>query len=241
MFCRFHTFVANRLTVIHKNSEPHQWRHVSSELNPADDASRGLTVDENKRWLSGPQFLKEEKEFWPLDCSLQHQELPDEDQEDKQDPNYHCQILVRGNDRNVLSKLIERCSSWERLRGTVAWLLRFKRWFIGQRSPSQVSTVCTSAKPSLLSVDEVQVAEREILKHVQRLSFLDVIQALQGLGQLSSVHQVMSELKDLKTTASMRKLHPLVDDKGILRVGGRLENALIKYEAKHPIILPYHN
>ena len=123
----------------------------------------------------------------------------------------------------------------------MAWLLRFKRWFIGQRSPSQVSTVCTSAKPSLLSVDEVQVAEREILKHVQRLSFLDVIQALQGLGQLSSAHQVMSELKDLKTTAAMRKLYPLVNDKGILRVGGRLENALIEYEAKHPIILPYRN
>ena len=39
----------------------------------------------------------------------------------------------------------------------------------------------------------------------------------------------------------MRKLHPLVDDKGILRVGERLENALIEYEEKHPIILPYRN
>ena len=43
------------------------------------------------------------------------------------------------------------------------------------------------------------------------------------------------------TTASMRKLHPFVDGKGIHRVGGRLENALIEYEAKHPIILPYRN
>jgi len=123
---RFHTFVANRLTVIHENSEPHQWRHVSFELNPADDASRGLTVDEmilNKQWLSGPQFLKEEKEFLPLDYSLQHQELPDDDQEVKRDPNYQCQILMRGDDCNVLSRFIERCSSWERLKRTVAWLL----------------------------------------------------------------------------------------------------------------------
>ena len=143
----------------------------------------------NKRWLSGPQFLKEEKEFWPLDYFLQHQELPDDDQEVKRHPNHHCQILIRGNDRNALSRLIERCSSWERLGRTVAWLLRFKGWFIGQRSPRPVSTVCTSAKPRLLSVDEVQVAEREILKHVQRLSFPDVIQALQGLGQLSSLRR----------------------------------------------------
>ena len=166
---RFHSFVVNRLTVIHENSKPRQWRHISSELNPADDASRGLVVDEmilNKRWLNGPQFLKEEKEFWPLDNSLRHQELPDDDQEVKRDPNYHCQILMRGNDRNVLSRLIEHRSSWERLRRTVAWLLRFKSWFIGQRSPSPLSTICTSAKPSLLSVNEVQVAEREILKHI---------------------------------------------------------------------------
>jgi len=241
---RFHTFVANRLTVIHENSEPHQWRHVSSELNLADGASRGLTVDEmilNKRWLSGPQFLKEEKEFWPLDYSLQHQELPDDDQEVKRDPDYQCQILMRGDDRNVLSRFIGRCSSWENLRRTVAWLLRFKSWFIGQCSPSPVSTVCTSAKPSILSVDEVRVAEREVLRHVKRLSFPEVFQALQGLGQLSSPRQVMSELKDLKTTASMRKLHRFMNDKGILQVGGRLENALIEYEAKHPIILPYRN
>ena len=33
------------------------------------------------------------------------------------------------------------------------------------------------------------------------------------------------------TTAPMRKLHPFVDGKGIHRVGGRLENALINYSS----------
>ena len=48
-------------------------------------------------------------------------------------------------------------------------------------------------------------------------------------------------MKNLKIPAHIRKLHPLLDDVGILRVGGRLENALIKNEAKHPIILPYRH
>ncbi|XP_037784696.1 uncharacterized protein LOC119580669 [Penaeus monodon] len=39
---RFHTFVANRVGIIHKNSSPQQWRHVRSELNTADPASREL-------------------------------------------------------------------------------------------------------------------------------------------------------------------------------------------------------
>ena len=33
----------------------------------------------------------------------------------------------------------------------------------------------------------------------------------------------------------------LLDDKGLLRVGGRLESALIDYEAKHRIVLPYRH
>ena len=39
----------------------------------------------------------------------------------------------------------------------------------------------------------------------------------------------------------LNKLHPLLDEFGILRVGGRLENALISYEAKHPVVLPYQH
>lgn len=32
---RFHTFAANRLSVIHENLAPHQWRHVSSSYQRA--------------------------------------------------------------------------------------------------------------------------------------------------------------------------------------------------------------
>jgi hypothetical protein len=31
---------------IRDRSKPEQWRHVAGELNPADEASRGLTVTE---------------------------------------------------------------------------------------------------------------------------------------------------------------------------------------------------
>ena len=39
----------------------------------------------------------------------------------------------------------------------------------------------------------------------------------------------------------MRKLHPVLDNDGIIRVGGRIENAPVEYETKHPIILPYRS
>ncbi|KAK8390949.1 hypothetical protein O3P69_016952 [Scylla paramamosain] len=38
----------------------HPWRHIRSEDNPADDATRGLSAREflvGGRWLNGPSFL----------------------------------------------------------------------------------------------------------------------------------------------------------------------------------------
>lgn len=51
---RFHTYVAKRVSFIRENTSTQQWRHVSSKDNPADDASRGLSVPvflERKRWI----------------------------------------------------------------------------------------------------------------------------------------------------------------------------------------------
>lgn len=45
---RFKTFVANRVTTIRDHSHPTQWRYVNTELNPADQGSRGVKVKKFK-------------------------------------------------------------------------------------------------------------------------------------------------------------------------------------------------
>ena len=65
---RFHTFVANRVEEIREKSDPSQWHYVPSHENPADDCSRGLTIDKllkSERWFNGPQFLWKPKSEWP--------------------------------------------------------------------------------------------------------------------------------------------------------------------------------
>ena len=57
---RFHVFVANRVQQIRDHTTSSQWRHVKTAENPADDASRGVSVDElvhQSKWLTGPDFL----------------------------------------------------------------------------------------------------------------------------------------------------------------------------------------
>ena len=130
---RFHTFVANRLSIIHELSTPYQWKHVPSELNPADEVSRGLTVQDminNSKWLNGPTFLRKNEESWPSDLTNAQNELSDDDPEVKLDVQSHSQRLAHRPNEDFLSSLIQRHSSWEKLKRTMAWLLRFKSWFI---------------------------------------------------------------------------------------------------------------
>ena len=63
---RFQIFVANRVSAILDQSTAAQWRYVESTLNPADKASRGMTVDElliSECWKQGPPFLKKPEQF----------------------------------------------------------------------------------------------------------------------------------------------------------------------------------
>ena len=118
----------------------------------------------------------------------------------------------------------------------MAWLSRFKSCFITRYSQRSKNT---SVK--MLSVDELQQAKRKIVKHVQGISFPEAFRALQKISSSKYSRQVTGELKKLKMPAFMHKLHLLLDEFGILRVGGHLENALISYEAKHPVLLPYQH
>jgi len=55
---RYHTFVANRVAEIQEIAKAEVWRHIPTQENPADDASRGVSASGlvESRWLHGPDF-----------------------------------------------------------------------------------------------------------------------------------------------------------------------------------------
>ncbi|XP_067045500.1 uncharacterized protein [Acropora muricata] len=104
---RFKTYVANRVCEIRSVSQPSQWRYCPSILNPADDASRGLTVHQlltSERWFSGPAFLLNPKEEWPNDDI---DTLSDSDPEIK---NEKPIFVTTGPEK--LREILTRYSSW---------------------------------------------------------------------------------------------------------------------------------
>ena len=61
--------------------------------------------------------------------------------------------------------------------------------------------------------------------------------------QSQNFSKQISELKNKNITSDkqLNSLNPFLDAEQILRVGGRLKNADVPFEQKHPILLPSHN
>ncbi|XP_046566481.1 uncharacterized protein LOC124275051 [Haliotis rubra] len=63
----FKAFVGVRIAEIQSVWDASHWKYVPTALNPADDLSRGISVEEiNGRWVHGPSFLKLPTEQWPI-------------------------------------------------------------------------------------------------------------------------------------------------------------------------------
>ncbi|XP_028407840.1 uncharacterized protein LOC114530421 [Dendronephthya gigantea] len=100
---QFHTFESNRLTVIHRETDPSEWNYVNQEDNPADDGLKEMRLNvmiQNGRWLAGPTFLKESESEWP-----RFQGIPSLNDEDPQ-VRKEIQIYTASLQSNGLDVLI---------------------------------------------------------------------------------------------------------------------------------------
>jgi hypothetical protein len=237
---RFHTFVANRLVVIKDGSNPDQWKYIASELNPADDASRGKWIQSFKnddKWLNGPSFLWKSMDEWPSELSID-QEMPDDDPEIKNEARINT-VCVE-DCMTTVNNLITYFSSWKKLKRCTAWILRLKRILQRKLTSRKVQTrsSCNQRINTILSLKELEESESALLAFVQYQFFQDEIESL-GMGEEVN-HEARSSRKQsfVKKSSPLRKLDPILKN-GLLCVGGRLSRAnTISEELKHPIIVP---
>lgn len=106
-------------------------------------------------------------------------------------------------------------SSYYKLKRVMAYCLRF-------------IDMCKHKKriSDPLTMSELRMAEIIIIKTMQTESFGDEISQLRKNNTLSKKSKLIN-------------LTPFLDDHGILRVGGRLKNAKIPYNAKNQMLLPH--
>ena len=213
---RFHTFVANRISMIRDGSNTNDWYYIDTKQNPADDASRGLKAHqmvEGSRWCVGPSFLWCHESDWPVQPDTLGN-IPDDHTEVKVVRS--CLATnVTSSENDIMNELISRFSSWYKLKRIFAWILRYRLKLLtaararmaGSHSTHDIHDIAVPP----ITLSELERAEHYILQHVQLCYACD--------------------------KSSIRKLDPFMMD-GLLRVGGRLSHSSLEINASHQIILP---
>ena len=205
---RYHTFVANRVSVIRDGSESEQWRYVESKCNRADYGSRG---DQLEQWLKGPEFLYKDERFWPTEPLLGNPST------EVLEVKTHLTLGMLNNIDDPTHRLITYFSEWHKLKKAVAWLLQFKSFL--KDSKNRIKPI------KCLTVKDLEEAEKAAIMYIQSKAFEEETTALkQG--------------KKIKMNASIVSLKPILQD-GLIAVGGRIANAPVELNVKHPVILPY--
>ena len=197
----FKPFVSARIGEIQSNSNPNQWRHISSQDNVADDLSRGISVQElSGRWMNGPEFLQLPEEFWQVKSTA----MPLKEDEERRQVKISCSVnFVR------VESLIdyERFSSWKKLIRVIAWIKRLAKNIRLREHRS-------NCERKQLTPEELKDAEMFLIKDAQKL------------------------LQDRAKKGEFKSLSPFTDENGIIRVGGRVDKAIVSYDMKHPVLLP---
>ena len=209
---RFKTYVGNRISEIVDQIPPDRWNHVASGDNPADCASRGLRPSQllqHQLWWSGPPWLSLESAQWP---KWEHTsvELPADEEKGL------CLVSVLASEEPVVA--FERYSTFTRIQRVVAWILRF----VDRCKPS--TRIASATENSCLTVPELSLAERYLVRVSQAVHFSDEITTLIAGNRLHRGSRLLL-------------LHPFVDSCGVLRVGGRECQSKLSYSQMHPVIL----
>ncbi|XP_015772079.1 PREDICTED: uncharacterized protein LOC107350371 [Acropora digitifera] len=205
---RFHTFVANRVQVIRSNTDTKEWRYIDTKNNPADYASKGLNAEE----LMKSNWFNGPSFLWEKEIPSCEEEIPNIR---IGDPEVKATVRAATVKESFsLIDYVSRFSSWTKAAGVVSYL---KRPF-EKNKPKTVAT----------TVAERQDAERHIFKEIQRKAFKNEIASLSRKEQNAKISRQSSQLK----------LDPFIDEVGLIRVRGRLENSTLPFKVKHPIVLP---
>lgn len=209
---RWKTFIANRTSYIINIMPACQWRHIKSKENPADLATRGISSGD----------LINNSLWWQGPLVLQlfsgEMSLPstiptDVDLEER--INIATSFIPCQEQQ---TDLLNKYSSYNKLLRVTALVLRFAS---NCKRKSDRTT-------GFITTGELQHAHQVLIKMSQKQSY-------------NADMRILAANKQLSTKNKLAGLTPFVDNEGILRVGGRLENALISYDQKHPYILHKNN
>ena len=206
---QFKQYVFNRVSFILQVTTPHQWKHVPTEDNPADCASRGMMPAELLQytlWWEGPSWLHQEPFPMP----------PQPPRRTLEPPELRVIHTITVPPHTLRERIQHLSTPYHTTLAITAWCLRFtSRLLHGRPQPDLRTRQLTGA--------DITTARNWILRENQSLNFPKEKRALErGLA--------------IPPTSRLKALNPLIDSTHLIRVGGRLANSSLTYSQQHPIV-----
>lgn len=210
-------FVANRAKIIQAKTRNYVWKHVGTADNPADLVSRGMDIPKFLKsdfWLEGPKWLKQPVASWPITkFAVSPQANVEIGKECK--PKLHTEKVFFIASEKDNTPFINKYNDWDKVVNITAYIQRVAR--IARKETRYDSRY-------LYRVERKKAAEVWI-KFTQGKWFKKEIQCIKS-GE------------PLPGKSKIAPLRPILDENGILRVGGTIDKANLKYEKRHQYIIP---
>ncbi|XP_075706846.1 uncharacterized protein LOC142741353 [Rhinoderma darwinii] len=220
---RFYVYVSNRVLRIRRSTSPEQWHYVPTHLNPADQATRSVAANRLKDtiWFTGPTFL-----YRPMHSTAETAmfELVDPHADVEIRPlvsALHTETL----DSHLKSHRFSRFSTWGSLVRAITCLTHMARSYKTTSSADKRDCKGWHRCKHVYTALDLEQAKNVIIRAVQHDIYAKEIDCV--IGQ-----------RPVPKDSVLRKLDPVIDENGLLRIGGRLKEAKVDFAEKHPLIVP---
>ncbi|XP_022170758.1 uncharacterized protein LOC111034046 [Myzus persicae] len=219
---KWNTFVSHRVGEIQDLTNISEWGHVATLFNPADILSRGCTPQQlcdDILWWNGPGWLKSKSTDWPTfdRTNFAATNIPEQ----------RRMITALPSVTYYDNFIINRFSSLSKLIRVVALIYRFihnVKLHIFDRN-----TAIDRKLSGVISAEEYAKARIVLIKIVQLQCWSHEIQCIR-------------DKTPIPRKSNLCQLRPYIDETGILRVGGRLRNAIaLNIFQRNPILLPHRS
>lgn len=220
-------YVSNRVASIQRNTDLKCWHYVNTKDNPADLLSRGVKPSElagNKLWLYGPAWLSLTPNEWPAERFPSN--LPD-DTEIELKVNAISEVAngldIDGPEERM--SILEYSHNLEKALRILSYVIRYMNAVHNKYQPPPRHTRSVNLVIHPPTGKERAWALGYFIRKTQQEYW-------------NAEWSALKNGKDLPDKSKLEPLKPILDGRGIIRLGGRLGKSLLDYEMKHPPIIP---